>query len=265
MNRRHLTFTCEGATLAATLDMDPATGSTALLFVSGGNEVRAGACGAQARLAARLAAAGVSVLRYDRRGVGESEGENAGFRSARADISAALAALRAAAPQVRRVVAFGNCDAASALMLFAADLPVDALVLANPWTIEGDESAEAETHAPGALRSRYLAKLTNPREVMRLLTGGVNLRRLGAGLRRAAGGTRAGGLAQDMAAGLARFAGPVGILLAGRDRTAQLFAATWPRGDARIAVCHAASHGFVEPDAQDWLLARLIEATASRH
>jgi pimeloyl-ACP methyl ester carboxylesterase len=90
----------------------------------------------------RLARHGVPVFRFDRRGVGDSEGANGGFRSSRDDLAAALAAFRKAAPQVRRMVAFGNCDAAAALLLHHAGLGIDALVLANPWTIDGEEAPE---------------------------------------------------------------------------------------------------------------------------
>lgn len=262
MNRRHLSFPCHGAALAGTLDSASATGSTGLLIVSGGNEIRSGAWSGQAKIAARLARAGVPVFRFDRRGVGESEGENHGFRSGADDIAAALAAFRAAAPQLRRVVAFGNCDAASALMLHAAALGIDALVLANPWTIDGDGEPAAEpVHTPAAIRSRYLAKLRNPRELLRLLTGGVNLARLLRGLRSAASAPVASGLAQEMSAGLARYSGPVTILLAEHDRTALMFEATWPSGDPRIQRLNSASHSFSGDQAHDWLFARLIEAT----
>ena len=142
-------FVCEGDTLFGTLDAAP--GDTGLLIVSGGNEIRAGAWAGQALLAARIAAAGHPVLRFDRRGVGDSAGVNRGYRESRADIAAALAAFRAASPDLRRVVAFGNCDAASALMLFGGNLDIDALVLANPWTVEGEDDA---AQAPAALRRR---------------------------------------------------------------------------------------------------------------
>lgn len=78
MTRRHLTFDCSGNRLAATLDDAPE--ASALLLVSGGNEVRAGAWNGQARFAARIAAQGFPVLRFDRSGVGDSEGENLGDR-----------------------------------------------------------------------------------------------------------------------------------------------------------------------------------------
>lgn len=256
--RRHLTFPCGPDTLIGTLDQDTAIGSTGLLLVSGGREIRSGSWGGQAQIAARLAAAGVPVLRYDRRGVGQSEGHDPGFQHTRDDIAAALAAFRAAVPGLRRIAAFGNCDAAAALMLHSAALGLDGLVLANPWTLE---SEEAQAAPPAALRQRYLSKLKNPREVLRLLTGGVNLAKLLGGLRQAAAAPLKSGLVAEMDAGLARFTGPATILLAAGDRTAQMFEAAWPKGDARIQRHASAGHSFAGQDAQDWLFERLLEAT----
>ena len=138
MSRRHLTFACEGSLLAGTLDEAP--GETGLLIVTGGNETRAGAWNGQAQLAARIAAAGHPVLRFDRRGCGDSEGPNSGFAASGPDIAAALAAFRAECPRLSRVVAMGNCDAASALMLAKGE-GFDALILSNPWTIEEPDAA----------------------------------------------------------------------------------------------------------------------------
>lgn len=255
--RRHLTFPCGPDTLVGTLDMEAATGTTGVLLVSGGREIRSGSWGGQAQIAARLAAAGVAVFRYDRRGVGESEGSDPGFQHTREDIAAALATFRTAVPTLRRVIAFGNCDAAAALMLHAADIGLDGLVLANPWTLESDE---ADAAAPAALRQRYFAKLANPREVLRLLTGGVNLVKLARGLRQAASTPAKSSLVDTMAASLARFSGPVAILLATGDRTAQMFDAVWPAGDGRIQRHASGGHSFAGEAAQDWLFKRLMEA-----
>jgi hypothetical protein len=63
-----------------------------------------------------------------------------------------------------------------------------------------------------------------------------------------------------MTAGLARFAGPVDILLAERDRTAQAFLAAWDPTDPRIDRCRAASHAFVQPEAREWLFGRIVAA-----
>ena len=256
--RRHLTFPCGPDTLVGTLDMDEATGSTGVLLVSGGREVRAGSWGGQAQIAARLVAAGVPVLRYDRRGVGESEGADPGFQHTREDIAAALAAFRAAVPTLRRVVAFGNCDAAAALMLHAADIGLDGLVLANPWTLETEDAVAAP---PTALRQRYFSKLGKPREVLRLLSGGVNLIKLARGLRQAAAPAPKSSMVDQMAASLTRFTGPVTILLATGDRTAQMFEAVWPKDDPRIQRHASNGHSFAGEEAQIWLLERLIEAT----
>jgi exosortase A-associated hydrolase 1 len=252
--RRPIEFTCDGDALFGTLDEAP--GATGLLIVSGGNEIRSGAWSGQAQLAARVAAVGFPVFRFDRRGVGDSEGENRGFRESRADITAALAAFRTQAPAVERVVAFGNCDAASALMLFAAELDLAALLLANPWVVEGED---AETvHAPAALRRRYLRKLGDSGEWKRLASGGVDLRKLAHGLRQAVRGPPPSNLVAAMCEGLDRLAGPATILLAERDRTAQLFLAAWGPNDPRIERLASASHSFAEEAAREWLVGRVL-------
>lgn len=251
-----MTFECAGATLFGTLDT--AQGPCGLLIVSGGNEIRSGAWSGQAQLAARVAGAGHPVFRYDRRGVGDSSGENHGFLESREDIAAALAAFRAAAPRIERIVAFGNCDAASALMLFGADLELHALVLANPWTVDGDQGPPVRV--PSALHRRYLDKLLRPGEWKRLLTGGVDLGKLTSGIRQAVAPVITSVLASEIRAGLASFAGPATIVLAERDRTAQLFRASWQKGDERIVGLNTASHSFSDARARDWLFERVTEA-----
>lgn len=259
MSRLHLTFACGGTTLAGTLDTAPS--KNGLLLVTGGNEVRSGAFSGQAALAARIAKAGFPVFRFDRRGVGDSGGENRGFRRSRTDIEAALAAFRAMAPQVQRVVGFGNCDAASALML-GKGAGCDALVLSNPWTIEG---AGGDTPLPTAVRTRYAEKLKNPKELLRLVSGRVNLGKLAKGLVQAAKPKAAPTtLSGEIAAGLAAFDGPVRILLADADRTAQAFAETWDANDPRLRRCERASHAWIEPHARAFLDAQLLEMLRTR-
>jgi exosortase A-associated hydrolase 1 len=254
MTRRHLTFACEGETLVGTLD--EAAGDAGLLLVSGGNEIRAGAFTGQAQLAARIAAAGYPVFRYDRRGIGDSTGENGGFRESGPDIAAALAAFKVNRPRLKRAVAFGNCDAASALML-SAGAGCDALVLANPWTIEHDDGAPP----PAAIRARYADKLRDPKELIRLATGKVSLRKLAGGLMRAVSpAPPPTTLAQEIRAGLDAFDGAASLLVAERDRTGQAFLASWASDDERLKRCPGASHAFVEPAARDWLFGQILAA-----
>lgn len=253
MSRRHLTFACEGATLVGTLD--EGDGAAGLLLVSGGNELRSGAWAGQALLAARIAAAGFPVFRFDHRGVGDSEGANGGFETRAPDIAAALAAFRKECPQLARVVGFGNCDGASALML-ARGAGFDALALSNPWTIEQDDAPPP----PEAIRGHYRRRLTDPAALKRLLSGQVALGKLlaslAAAMRKPAPPST---LAQQLADGIAGFGGPIRFLLAERDRTAQAFLAAWDKRDVRIRRCPEATHSYVEPAARDWLADQVLD------
>ena len=249
--RRHLLLDCAGDEIAATLD--EAAGPVGLLVVTGGNETRAGAFAGQARLAARLAAAGYPVLRFDRRGTGDSRGRNTGFTGSADDVAAAMAAFRREQPHLKAVVGFGNCDAASALML-QGGAGCAALALANPWTFDTADEAPP----PAALRQRYLGKLKNPREVLRLLTGGVSLTKLARGLKQAAAtNTAPSGHATQMQVAMAGFGGKVTYLLAANDRTAQAFMAACPRTVGHWQVCDGAGHSFAGPAASDWLFNQL--------
>ncbi|WP_033073700.1 hydrolase 1, exosortase A system-associated [Sphingopyxis sp. MWB1] len=265
--RRHLTFACEGAELAGTLDA--AAGATGLLILSGGNEIRSGAHRGMAMLAARVAAAGYPVFRFDRRGIGDSEGENSGFESSAPDIAAAIATFRAAAPQVARMAAFGNCDAASALLLHQP-LALDALILANPWTYETAESeAEGEEEAPdlppaSAIRARYMARLKDPKSLLRLLKGEVDLGKLLRGLSALGKGSAAASpdsLAARLDAAMAALACPAHILLATGDRTAQAFVDRCNPGALPVTRVDSSSHSFAGEDAI-WLERQILDLLA---
>lgn len=259
MTRRHTTFSCESETLAATLD--EAAGSVGLLIVSGGNETRNGAFAGQSRLAARIAERGYPVFRFDRRGVGDSSGTNAGFRESAPDIETAIAQFLTQCQHVRRIVAFGNCDAAAALML-GRGFGLNALVLANPWTFDDDSSQEA---SPDAIRARYLEKLRNPREIARLVTGKVSLSGVARSLKRAVTTKSATTqLGEAMAASLAEYQGDACILLAGRDRTGQAFRTNYPIGDESIVTCADADHAFSAPDHRAWLEEQIVAALVSQ-
>lgn len=261
--RRTLSIPCGEAMLAASLDEGEA--ATGLLIVSGGNEIRSGAHRGMAMLAARIAAAGHPVLRFDRRGIGDSEGENGGFLSSRDDIAAAISAMRSACPGVVRVVAFGNCDAASALVLHQP-LTLDSIVLANPWTIEnggdvdGADDEDVGTRAlpsAAAIRARYLARLRDPASLIRLLRGDVDLRKLMGGVARMIRrqpAAEADSLGSRVIAAIGALDMPAQILLATGDRTAQAFAEHWEaappaqRGQARLSKLASASHSFAGQD-----------------
>lgn len=259
--RHQLSFACDGAALAATLDAAP--GSMGLLIVSGGNEIRSGAHRGMAALAQRIASAGYPVFRFDRRGIGDSEGTNGGFESSGLDIAAAIAAFRQAAPQVMRITAFGNCDAASALLLHRP-LAIDAMILANPWTYEGVEEGDEGPALPpaSAIRARYMSRLKDPKSLLRLLKGEVDFRKLFRGLsalKTPAPPVAQGSLAARIDAALSASAVPTTILLATGDRTAQAFIESCPAAPTAVPVerLASASHSFAGDDGE-WLAERIL-------
>lgn len=306
--RRVIAFDCQGARLVGTLDLpgtcfdrlstnggtSPVSPEPALLIVSGGNEVRAGAHRGMAQLAARLAAEGIAVFRYDRRGVGDSEGENRGYASAAPDLHAAIAAFRDHLPPGTRLVAFGNCDAATLLATTGptsspfvpsevegpassvepasrASTSLDtnggrsadgghvlhALILANPWTVEDTDPLPPAA----AIRAGYAAKLRQPSEWLRLLRGGVDLRKLLTGLRKiAAAPARPGGLAARTHAAIARWGDDATVILAQDDNTARAYAATATGTRPRTITIPTASHSFARAADQQALEAAIREA-----
>lgn len=267
MSRRHVSFDCEGARLVGTLDEGSA--ASGLLIVSGGNEVRAGAWNGQALLAARIAERGYPVFRFDRRGIGDSEGENGEFRSSAPDIASALAAFHREQPSLQRVVALGNCDAASALALTGGE-GFDTLLLSNPWTIDD----EAAPPPPAVIRDHYKQRLRDPEAIKRLLKGEVSLGKLASSLRDALrkppppppapepdepAKPEFPGLLGEMARGIDGFSGDLRFLIAERDRTAQVFLAHWGKLDPRLRFCAGGSHSYVEPEARAWLEAQVLD------
>ena len=267
MTRRHIFFDVGGDRCVATLDN--AQGTTGLLIVSGGNEIRSGAHGGQAAMAQTFAERGHHVLRYDRRGIGDSEGDNGGFGNSADDIAAAAALFRRANPALTRIVAFGNCDAASALCLYHAG-QFDALILANPWVFDPEvESISGASEAPAtpsaaAIRARYWARIKNPRSIIDLLTGKIDLAKFLRGLTKAAVKEDTPLLAKRMGGALAEAAMPVHIMLAARDGTALAFKAAWndaafdiARGRVTLSSIDSASHSFAGDDAQSWLFAKI--------
>ena len=108
--RRLLTFACEGAELAGSLD--GGGGATGLLLVTGGSQTRIGSHRMYERLAKSLADNGYPCFRFDRRGVGDSDGEDPGFQGSGPDLAAAAAAFRRRMPCPRRACSASACATA---------------------------------------------------------------------------------------------------------------------------------------------------------
>lgn len=257
---------CEGDWVVASLDR--AEGDVGLLILSGGNEIAIGPQRGMARLAGLVAACGWPVLRFDRRGVGDSGGNNRGWRSSVPDITAAMTFF-SAYTNVKHVVAFGNCDAATALALHS--LPLAARVLANPWL----DLATPDLPPKAAIRAHYRQRIFDITLWRSLFAGRIDLAKAVRGVRAAL--TKASAppeLVNEMAAALRRRQVPTRIVLSARDATGIAFADAWRhavfndlRADIMIDTIDTDSHGFTRPSdiaaLRDILLAVIQKTSAS--
>ena len=225
---RVIEFACEGSALAGILHDADGPATRGVLVVVGGPQYRIGSHRQFVLLARELARHGIPVLRFDYRGMGDSDGEFQGFEHVSADIGAALAAFRAACPRLREVVLWGLCDGASAAAFFAAANPgsVAGLIVANPWV--RTEQGLARSY----VRNYYGRRLFEGAFWRKLLRGEMHvvaaLRGFLADVRKARtpGSRRATEtLPERVRRSFAAFSGPVLLILSGRDLTAGEFAA----------------------------------------
>lgn len=212
--RRLIAFSCVGEELAASLDA--AAGATGLVMVTGGGQTRVGSHRMYERLSKSLADKGYSCIRFDRRGVGESAGDDPGFRRSGPDIAAAAAALRRECPALTRLIGFGLCDGATAIALFGREAGLDGLILVNPWLVE----SEADAPAPAAIRAHYKKRLMSREGWKKILSGAVDYRKLLRGIANISGKREGAALARETAAALAASRIRCWLILAEGDATA---------------------------------------------
>lgn len=259
--RSLLTIPCGEELLGASLD--ESDGTTGVLMVMGGTQTRVGSHRMYERLANSLSDKGFPCLRFDRRGVGDSSGEDPGYRESGPDLKAAAEALRAHAPGLERIIGFGLCDGATALALHGAGAALDGLILVNPWLVE----AEAGEMAPAAVRAHYRERLLSAAAWKKLVTGGVNLRALAGGLRKAGSATDSS-LAEQAALGIVAARCPVALILANGDGTAIAAAGEVTKGpfDGLISWSREIdtdSHTFARPGDQEKLEEAVLAALAA--
>lgn len=149
-----LVYPCEGESLVAIVARPTVEAHTGVLIVVGGPQYRVGSHRQFVHLSRHLASQGVACMRFDYRGMGDSTGAMRSFDSVSADIRGAIDLFIATVPSLRSVFAWGLCDAASALCLYAANDPrLQGIVLVNPWV--RTEAGEAATY----LRHYYVRRI----------------------------------------------------------------------------------------------------------
>ncbi|MCG5494759.1 hydrolase 1, exosortase A system-associated [Ectothiorhodospira variabilis] len=212
-----------------------------VLIVVGGPQYRVGSHRQFLLLARHLAQGGIPVMRFDYRGMGDSDGAQRSFEHISQDLRAAVDAFQERTPGVQEVVVWGLCDAASAALLNAwRDPRITGLVLLNPWvrTEAGLARAYLKQYYLKRLMSRdfwagLLGGRVNPLKSARSLVGMARR-----ALRRQSGQPKGAPgdapqvlpemdpgqpLPDRMAEGWRRFSGPILLILSGDDLTAAEF------------------------------------------
>ncbi|MEO5698682.1 MAG: hydrolase 1, exosortase A system-associated [Burkholderiaceae bacterium] len=226
-------FNCDDATLLGILSVPATVHDTAVLIVVGGPQYRVGSHRQFVLLARTLADAGIAVLRFDVRGMGDNNGESRSFERVSDDIAAAIDCLQCRLPELRRIILWGLCDGASAALLYChetCDKRISGLCLINPWV--RSETSLAATQ----IKHYYTRRRLEPEFWRKLATGRIEsgtaaefmhkLRLAVTGSANASsvrGMTRSGTFQQRMAGAWTSFEGPILLLLSGRDLTAKEF------------------------------------------
>ncbi len=243
------------ARMVGILSLPAAPGPRGILIVTGGPQYRVGSHRQFVLLARALAAQGWPVLRFDLRGMGDSEGSARDYRAASPDIGGALTQFFDAVPSLREVVLWGLCDGATAAACYAPDDPrISALILLNPWVRSSASLARA------TLRHYYLPRLLQGAFWRKLAGGGLQLGASLASLRQVAAAMQGPATQENDAPApallraLAQFPGKMLLILSGDDLGAREWQAlldsdaAWRAVTARAqwtqAQVHGANHTF---------------------
>lgn len=225
-----LSFSCHDDALFGILSLPERPARRGVLVVVGGPQYRAGSHRQFTELARTLAQQGIAAMRFDYRGMGDSQGDKRDFEAVGDDLRAAVDQFTAAVPDIDEVVIWGLCDAASAAMFYAGSDPrVTGLVLLNPWVRTTSGLAKA------TLKHYYRARLLDPEFWKKVARGHFNYVAAGSSLLKMVSNVLNGGvkaineahesapLPERMLTGIARFQGKVLLILSGTDLTAQEF------------------------------------------
>ncbi len=267
-------FPCGGDRLIGMLHRSGDTCATGVVVVTGGPQYRVGSHRQSLLLGRHLAEAGFPVLRFDFRGMGDSEGEFVGFEGVNDDIGAAIDCLFDNVEGLSRVVLWGLCDGASAAAFYVSrDSRVAGLMLVNPWV--RTEATVAHARMKGYYGGRLLSRDFWARLARREVDVKASIQGLWRGLKALLGSSHAADTANDLpgrvAQSLRGYEGRVLVIMSGADLTAKEFETAvlnspamtaWQR-DPRVTLRrlaganHTYSRGPWRDQVHDWALAWL--------
>lgn len=227
-------FECDSDRLVGIIAHPERPIETGVVIIVGGPQYRAGSHRQFTLLARQLAEQGIASIRFDYRGMGDSEGGMRNFEAIDADIKAAIDTFTSQTPGIKQIVLWGLCDAASAALYYGhTDPRVKGMVLLNPWVHTEAGAARAR------LKHYYLNRLLSKAFWTKLFSGKVRLNESIGDLAKstqrvgtdntaspaATGNPRHGspGYIDRMLEGLKRFQQDVFLILSGNDLTAREF------------------------------------------
>ena len=168
-------FDCEGDQLIGIATLPDSPSPLGVLIVVGGPQYRVGSHRQFVHLARALTLDGYPTFRFDYRGMGDSDGAMRSFEQVEPDIHAAVRAFRGACPRVKRLVFFGLCDAASAVLMAAERIDgLAGMILANPWV------RRSETLNAALVRHYYRQRLFSSEFWHKLASGKLPIRSVAA-------------------------------------------------------------------------------------
>lgn len=217
-----------------------------VVIVVGGPQTRVGAHRQFVSLARALAAAGHPCLRFDYTGMGDSPGPMPDFERAGPDIGRACKALQAARPDCQKIALWGLCDGATAALLYAAENPdIAAVIAANPWARSEATRAQTmvKTHYGSRLKSAEFWKKLASGKVDVLASAREAVQHLVRATRPASPqGADSSDLPTRLACALARLGGRAHLQLSGRDLVASEFKIAMPAQQANQLLLERAFH-----------------------
>jgi exosortase A-associated hydrolase 1 len=246
-------FECDGASMVGVLASPVGSAEIGVVIVVGGPQYRIGSHRQFVLLARTLAMANVASLRFDYRGLGDSDGARLGFEHIGRDIRAAVDALYSETASLKGVVLWGLCDGASASALYApGDSRIVGLALFNPWVRTPASEAEAiirHYYARRLMSREFWAKLASAQINVRTAIGAffrITRRAYGTSTRMVPSMHRGATLPERIGDALSRYDGAVLIGLSGNDRVAEEFRLAAARPGNLSDRLHAASVQVLE-------------------
>ena len=143
---------------------------TGVVIVVGGPQYRIGSHRQFLKLSRFLATSGITSIRFDCAGMGDSGGEFKSYMDIDTSIKQAIDTLQLKCPEIKKIVLWGLCDAATAITKYCeTDSRITGLFLLNPWVKNEQLAAES------LVKNHYKKQMFSLQFWKRVFTGQVKI------------------------------------------------------------------------------------------